>query len=84
MPELGVRIGIPLDWAFLHFLESEFHGFAVSPVHHHLPDMGEDIRDLGGLVGPLIRQHEAFVTKEDLLRVWSARHLDVHRPIAGD
>ena len=81
--DCGVRLGIPLDGALLHFLESEFHGFAVFPVQHHLPHLREYVRDLGSLEGPLPRHQQAFVVEKDLLRVRIARQLDIHRPIAG-
>jgi hypothetical protein len=79
-----VRPCIQLDGAFIHFLESEFDGFAVFSVQHHLPHLRKYIRDLGRLEGPLPRHEQAFMVEQNLFRVRIARRLDIHRAIAGD
>jgi hypothetical protein len=79
-----VRPCIQLDGAFVHFLESEFDGFAVFSLQHHLPHLRKYIRDLGRLEGPLPRHEQAFVAEENPLRIRVAGRLDIHRSIAGD
>jgi hypothetical protein len=80
----AVRLGILLDGTFIHVLDCEIHGFAMSPVQHHLPHLRKDVRDLGGFQGPLPRHEQAFVVEKDLLRVGIAHQLDHHGSIAGD
>ena len=78
-----VRQGVLLDRAVVHALESERHGFAVLSGQHHLPHLRKNVRDLGGLQGPLPRHEQAFVVKENLLSVRIAHQFDGHRSIAG-
>ena len=79
-----VRLGILLDGAFIHALDSKRHGFGVFAVQHHLPHLRKDVRDVGRLQRVLPRHEQAFVVEKDLLRVGIAHQLDVHRAIAGN
>ncbi len=83
MPGLR-RTHLPaVEGALVPFLVGEFRSFVVFSVQQHLPHLRENICDLGRLEG-LMRHEHAFVTENDLLRVWIARHLDIDRSIAGD